>query len=230
MMQDKGRVIRETYNLTTDQVAAALTETVLRAQVEGAEHPAQGGVLGSMLRIDKAFEGVERWFLRLVLSGIPLAFGIYLLTVAGKRKLGMLAIVAGVLVLVVVVGVERVLARIGRVFDSKTDPWIAKSGGSRLRKAIQRGRVQVLTGEVDAELSGDRLLARAGGHTATIPSIRTAWRSRASSYLVLAPSPPGLRTDFAGYVVLPVGGDIAAAIVDASRDMVGGSDLSRLIP
>lgn len=211
-MHDEGRVVRESYVLTVDQVASALTDTVLRAQLESAEDPAQGGALGTILRVDRAFEGVARWFWRLVLAGTPLALGVYLLAVAGNRTLGTLAIVASPLVLLLVLGVEWVLSRLGRAFDSATDPLIAESGGRRLKTTIEQGRVQVLSGAIAAELSGDQLRASAGEFTVTIPSVRAAWRARAASHLVLGASPPGLRPDFARFVLLPADGKLAAEI------------------
>ena len=69
MTQDRERVVRVSYVLTADQIVSALTDTVLRAQVQSAAGPAQGGVLGKILRVDRASEGMERWLLRLVLAG-----------------------------------------------------------------------------------------------------------------------------------------------------------------
>jgi hypothetical protein len=213
-MNVKGRIVREKYVLSVDQVAAALTDTVLRAQIEAAEDPAQRGALGALLRVDRVFDRMELWFLRLVFAGIPLALGVYLLVVAGSPVFGVLAIVASPIVLLLVLGVERVLFRLNRAFYAATDPMIAKSGGRRLKAAIEEERVNVLRGTVEAELAGDQLLTRAGQRTVTIPSVRTAWRAWSSSHLVLAESPPGPRPDFAKYVLLPADGAVAAAIAE----------------
>lgn len=50
----EGRIVRESYVLNTDQVAEAMSETVLRTQLEAAQDPSQGGVLGLILRADRA--------------------------------------------------------------------------------------------------------------------------------------------------------------------------------
>ncbi|MEZ5963125.1 MAG: hypothetical protein R3F56_04685 [Planctomycetota bacterium] len=214
MMHYEDRVVRDSYSLTVDQVAAALTDTVLRAQLASAEDPAQGGALGALLRVDTAFAGVARWLWRLVFAGIPLALGIYLWTATGNRSLGVLAIVASPLVLLLVMGVERILSRLAGAFTSATDPMIVKAAGRGLKAGIEQGRVQVLSGAIDAELSNDQLRARAGERTVTIPSVHAAWQARASSYVVLAARPPGLRPDFAQFIVLPAGGAIAVAITE----------------
>ena len=180
-----------------------------------AYNPTQGRVTGTILRVDRAFEGIERWTLRLILAGIPLALGVYLLVSLDSRTFGMLSIAAGPIVLLAVLGVERILSRLGRAFDSTTDPLIAKAGGSRLRQALEEGRVQVLRGTVEAELSGGRLVARAGDLIVTIPSVRAAWRSTTSAHMVLAASRPGVRPDFTKCVLLPADGRIATAIAEA---------------
>lgn len=154
--------------------------------------------------------------MRAALTGIPIAFGVYLLAVAESTLFGLLAIAASQIVLLLVLAVERILIRIGRAFDSATDPMIAKSGGRRLKAAIEEGRVEVLHGPVKGELRGGYLLARAGGSTVTISSVQTAWQARASSHLVLAENPPGARSDFGKILVLPASGDIATAIAESS--------------
>ncbi|MEM9405150.1 MAG: hypothetical protein AAGA81_03845 [Acidobacteriota bacterium] len=206
--------VRESYGLTPDQVATALTETVLRAQIASAEDPDQGGVLGSLQRADRAVERVEGGIARLVFAGAPIALGVFLLAVAGKTTLGLLAIGAGVLALLFIRGLEGFSSWFDRRVDAATDPLVAGSGRRKIRAALEKGSVSTLNGEVEAELVGDRLVARSGALTVTIPSVRGAWRAQGSSHLVLAETAPGLRPDFSKCVVLPAGGDVAAAIAE----------------
>lgn len=215
-MQQEDAATSERFVLTDEQVATALTETVLRAQIEMAGGSTQG-VLGGILQVDRAFEGVERWGLRAVFAGIPLALGLWLFFVGDNRFLGGLLILASPVVLLAVIVIQRLFSGIGRSIDSATNPMIAKSGGARLRKAIEQGKVSVLKGTVNAEISGDRLTAGNGSTTATIPSIRSAWRADASTYLVLAASRPNLRPDFSQFVVLPRAGKLAKVIVERVR-------------
>ncbi|MEM6571255.1 MAG: hypothetical protein AAF957_22785 [Planctomycetota bacterium] len=211
-MPRENTTVRETYTLTSEEVATALSETVLSAQIASAEDPDQGGVTGSLQRADRAIERAEGGIVRFVFAGAPIALGIYLLAVAGYMKLGLLAIAVGLFVLLLFRGLEGLASWFGRRVDSATDSVVADSGRRKIRAAIERWSVSTLNGAVEAELVGDRLVARSGALTVTIPSVRDAWRALGSSHLILAEGAPGLRPDFAKVVVLPAGGDVATAI------------------
>lgn len=211
-MNPDGPRLQESYELSPEQVATALSDTVLRALLALSKDLARGGPLGAFQSVDRVVELVRRWFLRLVLGGVPLAFGIYLIAVAGQSKLGILAIAASFVLLLLVQVLEWLFARVGKAFDSATDFLVTGPGGRRLRKAIERGQVKVLSGTLHAELAGDRLSVRSEERTVTIPSTRTAWRARTPSYLVVSANAPGLPPEYSDYVLLPADGEIATAI------------------
>ncbi|MEQ8765414.1 MAG: hypothetical protein RL885_15880 [Planctomycetota bacterium] len=220
MTLSEQRQLQESFELTAANAAAALASTVLRAQVEAARNPGQGGVLGGLQRADRALESVQRWVLRIVLSGVPLIVGVALLVFTSFTMLGVLALIASIVLWAVVSGIERLMEGVGRSVDAMTDPVIARSGGARLQSAIETGKVRVLTGRLRLELSGDRLRVESDAGVVTIPSISAAWKDRAPGYLVLLPQAPGAHPDFGSSVIIPADGTIAK-VVEAESPLLG---------
>lgn len=203
-MREVPHVLNERFELTVDDHVAAIRQIAVArtAQLDA----------GSLGRIDRGVETVERWGWRAAAVGFPLLLGIPLLLLPGMRTIGIMTVAAAPVLLLVVLAFERLGAAASRRFDTLGDGLIDRSTARGVRTALDRGTMRVLLGSVTVRLDGTELEARSAEHLVVIPDVRVAWRDAGPERMLLAPGQPLRRESLQDIVLLPVGGVIATAI------------------